>query len=476
MKRKTRMYFIAGVGAVMALGMTITSFAATGWTMENGEWRYYLRDGEAVTDDWKKSGDNWFYLGDDGRMVKSSLIEDGDDYYYVNSAGARVSNEWRQLPNEDPDDGELDEVWYYFQSSGKAYKAPNSGKTSFKSIKISSGETKKYAFNDKGHMLFGWVNEESQHVSGDEAWKEGVYYCGEEGDGAMVSQAWRLLEAQDDDNNDSSYDGQYWFYFQANGKKAANTKKTINGGKYLFLENGNAQYEWHSTPSDASSSGSPSDATKNSYYKRPDQCWLATGWFYTVPSEELDPEGYANDESYWFYGLNGGGVVTSQIKTINGQPYGFDDKGRMLYGLYKLEVKDKEILSYEQIESESDFPSPDDPREVYYFGDSPKEGVMETGKCNVNLDGERYTYYFNKSGSGRGAGVNGIYDGAIYEKGRLLTIESGVRYGIIVYDGKEYLVNQSGKIQKNKKNLKDADGIYYSSDKDGIVTHRGDKE
>ena len=24
--------------------MTITSFAATGWTMENGEWRYYLRD------------------------------------------------------------------------------------------------------------------------------------------------------------------------------------------------------------------------------------------------------------------------------------------------------------------------------------------------------------------------------------------------------------------------------------------------
>lgn len=474
MKRRTMMYSIAGAGAVMALGMSMTSFAAAGWSMESGEWRYYLSDGEAVTDDWKKSGDHWFYLGEDGRMVKSSLIEDGDDYYYVNSTGARVSNEWRKLPNEDPEDDEPDEVWYYFQSSGKACKAPNSGKTSFKSIRIASGETKKYAFDDRGHMLFGWVNEESQRVSGDEAWKEGTYYCGDEDDGAMVQQAWRFLEAQDDDNNDSSYDGQYWFYFQANGKKAANTKKTINGGKYLFLENGNAQYEWYSTPSDASGAASPSQAS--SYYKRPDQCWLATGWFYTVPGEEVDPEGYANDEAYWFYGLNGGGVVTSQFKTIGGHTYGFDDKGRMLFGLYKLEVEDRKILSYEEIESESDFPSPDDARAVYYFGTSPKDGVMGTGRCTVSLDGEKYTYYFNKSGNGRGAGVEGIYDGSIYEKGRLLTIDSGVRYGIIEYDGKEYLVNQSGKIQKNKKNLKDADGIYYSSDKDGIVTHRGDKE
>lgn len=61
-------------------------------------------------------------------------------------------------------------------------------------------------------------------------------------------------------------------------------------------------------------------------------------------------------------------------------------------------------------------------------------------------------------------------------KGRLQTLDSGIKYGTITYDGKEYLVSQSGKIQKNKKNLKDGDGVYYSSDKDGIVTHIGEKQ
>ena len=51
-----------------------------------------------------------------------------------------------------------------------------------------------------------------------------------------------------------------------------------------------------------------------------------------------------------------------------------------------------------------------------------------------------------------------------------------MRYGVVKYQGKDYLVNQTGKIQKNKKNVKDADGVYYSTDKDGIVTHMGDKQ
>ena len=101
---------------------------------------------------------------------------------------------------------------------------------------------------------------------------------------------------------------------------------------------------------------------------------------------------------------------------------------------------------------------------------------MRTGRCSVDLDGERSTYYFKTSGTDRGTGVEGIYDDGIYEKGRLQTIEYGMRYGVIKYQGKEYLVNQSGKIQKNKKNVKDADEVYYSTDKDGIITHRGNKE
>ena len=34
-------------------------------------------------------------------MAKSQLIEKDDNYYYVNSAGAMVTNEWREIENED---------------------------------------------------------------------------------------------------------------------------------------------------------------------------------------------------------------------------------------------------------------------------------------------------------------------------------------------------------------------------------------
>lgn len=48
----------------------------------------------------------------------------------------------------------------------------------------------------------------------------------------------------------------------------------------------------------------------------------------------------------------------------------------MLEGLYKLEVSDKDILSYTEIESENDLPEDGDIEEVYYFGG--------------NLQGRRY--------------------------------------------------------------------------------------
>ena len=63
----------------------------------------------------------------------------------------------------------------------------------------------------------------------------------------------------------------------------------------------------------------------------------------------------------------------------------------MLHGLYMLTFDDnKKIETYEEIESESDLPDTDDERDVYYFGDSPKEGVMATGKTTIDIDGEKY--------------------------------------------------------------------------------------
>ena len=145
----------------------------------------------------------------------------------------------------------------------------------------------------------------------------------------------------------------------------------------------------------------------------------------------------------------------------------------MLEGLYKLEVSDKDILSYTEIESENDLPEDGDIEEVYYFGGNSKAGAMKTGTTTLDIDGERYTYNFRKSGDERGQGYNGIEDGVIYEKGKRLEADKDEKLKKVEWNGETYLVNTSGKIQKNKKNAKDADDRYYCTDSKGIVTYEG---
>ena len=213
MKRKNKRCLTAGAAMALALGLQMVSYGA-GWSLEGDEWHYYDSSGDLVTDQWKKSGNFYFYLDGDGNMAKSQLIEDDDNYYYVDSIGRRVSNQWRQLVNEDPDEeDESDMVWYYFGPSGRAYKAPDSGKTSFKSITNGAGQTRRYAFDSEGRMLYGWLNENSERLTGEDAWREGVYYCGGPDDGIQARSEWRELEAIDDENDDGEFNETYWFYF-----------------------------------------------------------------------------------------------------------------------------------------------------------------------------------------------------------------------------------------------------------------------
>lgn len=467
MRKNRKHWGISCAVAVFTLGMSMTAFGATGWSLEGDDWVYYDSDGSRVTQEWKKSGNNWFYLDENGDMAKSSLIEDDGNYYYVNSVGARVSNEWRELENDDDEADASDTCWYYFGNTGRAYKAGESGKTSFKTITKANGDVKKFAFDDRGRMLYGWVDENGQRVTEEDAWKTGVYYCGEPSDGAKVENDWRRLEAFDDENDDAEFDDTYWFYFGSTGKKLTDTQKTINKGRYLFDENGAAQDGWHENV------GSPSDA----YYNLPSQCWRSDEWFKTVPSEEMNQEAYDDGEEKWFYySQSQKDLLRSQIKSINNYSYGFNENGEMLSGLYKLKVEDKKILDYQMIEGESDLPSVGDDWKVYYFGNSPKEGSMALGQTNITMDGEKFTYFFTKFGENRGAGMEGIYDGSIYEQGKLLKAEKELRYQGIEFEDNLYLVNTSGKIQKNKKNLRDGDGTYYSTDSKGIIIYTGDEK
>ncbi len=469
MKHNTRSILIPCAAAIFTIGAAFSSFAASGWHMEDESWVYLESDGSRATNTFKKSGSNWYWLDEDGNMAYSQIVEYNDDYYYVNSAGAMVHNEWRSIENEDAGDDEPDTWWYYLSSSGKAIKRSDNGSVKFTSLNTSTGSAK-FTFDEEGHLLSGWLDEDGDMLTDDDAWKEGLYYCGDSSDGRM-STGWRYIEAVNEDDEDRDGDG-YWFWFGTNGKKTSDTEsKKINGRKYRFDEYGTALFEWYASPSSVASS--------SRYYNTEDQCWVSTGWFEAIPDEDFDPEGYDDGEEVWYYAESDGDLVTARFKRINGQTYAFDPYGKMLYGLYKIEFDDdrKTIISAEEIESEEDLPDEDDDTvSVYYFGDSPKEGAMKTGSVTVDLDGEKYSYCFEKSGSSKGAGTNGIDDDSIYIHGRRLEAESGTRYQVVAYKGEDYLINASGTLAKNKKNIKDADGVYYKTDSRGRVIDSGDEK
>ena len=203
---------------------------------------------------------------------------------------------------------------------------------------------------------------------------------------------------------------------------------------------------------------------------------MSTGWFKTVPSEDVDPEAHDDDEAHWFYAESNGSLVTPQIKKINGQYYGFDVNGKMLQGLYRIEFEanGKTIRSAEEIEDVDEIPDEDeDGVFVYYFGDSPKEGAMKTGTMTMEIDGDKYYYSFEKSGSKKGAGTDGIDGDSIYVKGRRLEAEEGTKYQPVTYKDETYLISTSGKLVKNKKNVKDSADVYYKTDSKGRIVDSG---
>ena len=494
MRKQTKLVAVLSAAALLAIGASMTSFAAQGWQEENGTWVYYDKDGYQVSDQWQKSGNNWFYLNSDGEMTTDAIVEDDDYTYYVDANGAMVTNQWIQVENEDSyGDDDPDYFWYYFQSNGKAYKAPTSGKTSFKNI-----NGKKYAFDSEGKMLYGWVNESSERQTGDDAWTNGLYFCGDENDGAQAN-GWALIDVVDDTQDDP--DQSYYFYFDAsNGKKvkasdASELKsKTINGLKYAFNEYGKMVSEWAMPKATADQAS----ISSYHYFNLSDQGWRAKGWFNVVPEEDVNESAYNDDSAKWFYAESDGDLVKSEIKTISSKKYAFNNKGEMLSGVQALAmsssskivgnkaIDDADLvdalkagtLSFEGYNGNTYTIGSD--VYVYYFG-AGSDGAMKIGNQNVDVDGDTYAFSFGKTGSNKGRGLSEA-DDVLYVNGLRIKADSDMRYQAfkngtsvedpttILNDQNTYLVNTSGSIMKNKKNLKDTDDGYYCTDSKGHVT------
>ena len=492
MKKQTKLVAVLSTAALLAIGASMTSFAATGWAEEDGTWVYYDRNGDKVTDKWAKSGNNWYYLDSNGEMAVDTLIEDGDNYYYVDINGVMAANQWVAIDNEDAgEDDEPEHYWYYFQANGKAYTNGDNSKVSLKTI-----NGKKYAFDDEGKMLYGWVEEGNaerlDNSDNDAVIKNNpTYYFGGEDDGAMTT-GWLEIDVTYDEatNDDYKYtaaafnddeDQTRWFYFKSNGKmvKAENgdrTKdKTINGKKYAFDEHGAMVAEWSLNESKltggslASYSSASSRATTSNVINgkakadtdaKYTQAWryynsvedgsrVSKGWFKVVSAEYLNAGKYDDDEDAWYYADGNGKLYAGEFKTIKGKKYAFYNDGRMISGLKfikdngsnDLEVNADDHKTY-PFDNEDDFLKNASEYyegagyKCYYFGNG-EDGAMRTNKTTVSVDGENHNFYFEKSGGHKGAGVTGEKDDRLYQSGMLLAADSDDKY--IVVEKKSHL-------------------------------------
>ena len=440
MRKQTKLVAVLSAAALLAMGASMTSFAA-GWERdEAGIWHYYDRDDELVTGSWQKDGAYFFYLDDDGEMLTNSWV---DDEYYVDENGRMLVNSWIKTTMDDdysdPEDG--GEYWYYFGSRGR--------KVVDDSRKI-NGRT--YFFNEDGEMLTGW------HEDGEEA-----YYLGGEDEGWRAENQWLWLEKsglnEDEDEynletvlgctEDDDCDDEGWYWFQSNGRAYHGTaRKRINGRYYLFNAHGQMLYEWingaaHTVSSNAQLDGiataGEASVSDMRYYNAVEEGWRADGWYEIEGSEDVGSE----NDTDWYYVDNGeieyadggekdratydadGDPIYIQRIRINSRYFAFNEKGQMQTGL-------------QYAKADNGF---------FYFDEN---GYQRTGRVTaVENDDDDYTYYFNTSNGRNGQGYNGLNNDYLYFNGKRLDADDDFR--LYFYDGEIYLVNNRGKVQKTSK-------------------------
>ncbi|MDO4296617.1 MAG: hypothetical protein Q4D90_10730 [bacterium] len=394
--------------ALFALLQTATVFAA-GWTTNSqGQWIYLDNNGEKVYDEWRKdaSGQNYYYLNHNGVMATNTLV---DGIYYVDSNGVMVRNSWQRIQDDDWD-GELS--WYYFADSGKAVES------GWKTI---NGQ--RYFFDDY-KMKTGWME-----------YNDATYYFDDSG---SMAEGWRYLYPSDED----SWNEEYWYYFANNGKMSASKEQKINGSYYLFDGQGRMLSGW-ANPSNFTCSyfdnlRDAQNIDSLRYYKESGA--QASGWVYT-----MTPDGF--DEG-WYY-LRDGRAYSPNYRTtkldntycvakIDGKVYCFDNTGLMMTDL--VETSDGRIFYFEE------------------------DGRMATG--DVTIDGEKF--YMDTSGKlgSLGSAYTGVKNGYLYENGVRVTADDGSKYEIKTVEGKQYLVNENGKI-KTSGTAKDSYGTKYTVKKNG---------
>ena len=472
MRKQTKIAAVVSAAALLALGASMTSFAASKgtWMMVDGEWQCYDKNGDAYTNVFCSSNGKEYYVGDDGQLVRSEWVEYDGNYYFVNSAGAKITNDWRLTTPYD--DETADEEWYYFKSNGKM---ANAEKLTYK------GKT--YYFDTDGKMLTGWVTTGDGATSVNEATgyeKDHTFYCDETG--ARVEGAWVKDTKPGTDDDDADAD-EYWYYLKKTTGKQAN----VNGQIYLFDSDGRMLYGWVANTSTGSNANYEQIDLDDSTHKKSDASdytdvyycgdeddghakknkW-AKAWLPSDTDEEED------DQKWFWFDKNGKlykatsasnaeafefkdgllkskkkGYVSVSKKKVNGKDYWFDEEGAMLSKFYLVNSG----------AGKKDF-------DMYYFGGS-DDGSMKTGSQSIRDDaGDTFKFYFTTKGDKKGVGIIGNQGGKLYYFGMLIQADD-YRYQIATITDKNknphsFIVNANGSIQHPYK-------TQYKEDRDVLI-------
>ena len=514
MRKQTKVVAVASAAALLAIGASMTSFAATGWVEEDGTWYFYDKDGNRVENEWKKSGDNWYWLDSEegGAMAVDKLVEDGDNLYYVDSNGVMVRNTWVKVVNEEQDDEEdpAEYNYYYMQANGKAYKSGTNNNTKFKTI-----DGKRFAFDDDGKMLYGWVDDNGSRLSDESGWESATYYCGSWDDGAMKI-GWQRVNVYDEDEDE---DMDYWFNFKSNGKKRfldtstssdSILEKSINGKKYGFDDRGVMVYEW-TVATNATTPNLGSTQTWKYFNSPEDGARITKGWFKVVaPTEDnsfgnviqgpatasntFAPGKAEDEEEKWYYADGDGNLKAGKVEKIKGKYYAFHPEGWMLNGLVLMEVDSSanvivwdDGVDSDELDNLMDgvylhdtYGNPkDDPNvSLYYFGsDEDHDGAMKTGSVTVSLDGDSYNFQFRKSGGveSKGKGLSGIDDNKyIYKYGQKMKASADDKYIAVTVSGSNDVGTDSkgsivNKVDLVKTRSAASSSSYKNKDKETVM-------
>ncbi len=468
MKKKTKLTTTLCAAAVLTLGASLTSMAASKgtWRLVDGEWMSFDRNGDAYENTFVLSNGKEYYVGDDGLLVRSDWVEYEGDYYFVNSAGEKIINDWRYTSPYDDASGE--EGWYWFQANGKM--------ATDKKLTYKGGT---YYIDSEGRMMTGWITANSDSIEEASAFDEdNTYYLDE--NGVRLQKAWIYTTAPGADEDD---DEENYYYLKSNGKAATGKQNNIKGQTYFFGEDGKMLSGWIAETAtdsnayeeiDGEDSAEKLTAGRKYYYggAEDDGHMKKNKWIKLWAPEDTYEEDYDAD-SYWYWIAADGEVYVPDEATDSNavvEKYKLEDgkltkktvHGQDTFTVTKKKINSKDYFFNQYGEMQSDFlkvvtGSKDLDAGVYYFGDA-NDGAMKTGATSIKDDNdETYRFYFYTSSANdhtKGQGVTGNQNGKLYYDGMLISAEDS-RYQVAEIDGHQFIVNQSGSIQHSEPEYKE---------------------